>query len=113
MLVTTLSFTGLARAQQKPALDKKGLTALAEEWWKARPPSRFQDWDPKVRSDLEARARALGPIPEGALDQVVELLWASARKHTPKPDAKKGRLTLPTPTARPGATSRAGARTRR
>jgi len=90
---------GLAHAQ-KATPDRslqKGLTALAEEWWKARPPSRFSDWDPGVRAGLEARARALGPIPEGALAQFTELLWASAKKHSAKPDVKKGKLTLATP----------------
>ena len=96
-----LCFAPLAHARQKPAaLDRalqRDLATLAEEWWKARPPSRFVDWNPEVRAGLEARARALGPIPEGALGQVLELLWASARKHSAKPDAKKGKLTLATP----------------
>jgi dienelactone hydrolase len=97
-LVATLSFAGPARAQQKPAaLDKTTLAKLAEAWWKARPPSRFHDWDPEVRADLEARVRAFGAIPEGALASVVELLWVSARKHIAKPDLKKSRLTLATP----------------
>jgi pimeloyl-ACP methyl ester carboxylesterase len=96
-----LSFAVVGPAQQKPAtLDKtlqKNLTALADDWWKARPPSRFVEWDPKVRAELETRARGLGALPEGALGPVVELLWASARKNSPKPDAKKGKLTLATP----------------
>ncbi len=101
LLLATFSFAALVHGQQKPAaLDKalqKNLTALADDWWKARPPSRFFEWDPEVRAQLEARARGLGAIPEGALGQVVELLWSSARKNSPKPDSKKGKLTLSTP----------------
>lgn len=100
LVFATFALATSGHAQKGAALDKtlqKSLAALADEWWKARPSSRFAEWDPKVRAELEARARALGPIPEGALGTVVELLWASAKKNTAKPDAKKGKLTLATP----------------
>ena len=99
LLLAALAVPVRAQGRQ-PALPRtlqKELTALAEDWWKSRPPTRFVEWDPARRSDLEARARALGPIPEGTLAQVVDLLWASAKKHTPKIEPKKGKLTLATP----------------
>jgi dienelactone hydrolase len=98
-----LVLTPLASPQgsRKPApLERKlakELTALAEDWWKARPPTRFVEWDAGVRSALEARARALGAIPEGSMPQVVELLWAAAKKASPKPAIEKGKLTIDTP----------------
>jgi dienelactone hydrolase len=92
---------GVAEGQKKPpALDRKlakSATALAEDWWKARPPTRFVEWDATARAALEARARALGVIPEGTQASLVELLWGAAKKHTPKPSLEKGKLTLATP----------------
>ena len=92
---------GLASAQKKLVpLDKKlakDLAALAEDWWKARPPTRFIEWDAAARAKLVERARALGELPEGALAAVVELLWAAAKKHSPKPDVTKGKIALETP----------------
>jgi hypothetical protein len=78
------------------ALAKK-ITLLGEHWWKVRPPTRFVDWDPKARADLEAEARAIGRIPEGSLDAVVDALWTNAKKLGPKGALAKGKLTIPTP----------------
>ncbi|NOT30640.1 MAG: hypothetical protein HOP15_09365 [Planctomycetes bacterium] len=100
-LLAAVLLTGLAHAQKKPPpLDRtlvKGVTALAEDWWKARPANRFLEWDASARAKLEERARALGMLPEGAREQMVELLWAAAKKHSPKPALAKGKLTFETP----------------
>src|SRR5262245_50817750 len=92
---------GLAGAQKQPApLERalaKNLQTLADEWFKARPPTRFADWNQETRAALEKKARALGPLPEGALDTVVELLWTAAKKDAPKIEIAKGKLTLDTP----------------
>ncbi|MEQ1891691.1 MAG: alpha/beta hydrolase-fold protein [Planctomycetota bacterium] len=100
-LVCVLALAGFASAQKKPApLERKlakELGELATDWWKARPPTRFVDWDAKTRAELEARARKLGPLPEGALASAVELLWTSAKKTAPKPRLDKGKLVLDTP----------------
>lgn len=90
-----------AGAQKQAALIEKGLarkiTALAEAWWKARPPTRFVEWDAKARADLEKQARELGKIPEGSLAEVVDLLWAPSKKLGPQGDVGKGKLTIKTP----------------
>ena len=75
----------------------KDLADLAEDWFEARPPTRFQDWDAAARAGLETRARALGAIPEGSLETVVEVLWNAAKKASEKPALAKGKLTLETP----------------
>src|SRR5262245_19144601 len=75
-----------------PALDRKAIESLAAAWWKARPKTKFADWDPKVRADREARAKALGPIPEGGLEEVRDVCWRALKKDGPKGDGK-----MPTP----------------
>jgi hypothetical protein len=75
------------------AIDKKRIEDLGRRWFAARPPTRFQEWDPAKRAALLEEARALGPIPEGSLSAVRDLLWKAARREWPKP---KGR-TIVTP----------------
>jgi len=88
-------------AQKKPApLERKlakELGELAADWFHARPPTHFVEWDAKARAELEARAKKLGALPEGAEAQVVELLWAAAKKASPKPKLDKDKLVLDTP----------------
>lgn len=95
------SLVGAAGAQGKPgALERelsKRISALADAWWKARPPSRFVDWEREQRARIEAQARELGTLPEGSLDAVVGLLRANAKKLGPRAETSKGRLTLDTP----------------
>jgi len=70
------------------ALAEPSLLKRAEEfgvrWWKARPPTKFQDWDPAVRAALLREAREIGPIPEGSLVKVRNALWKSVRRYGPK-----------------------------
>ncbi len=73
-------------------LDKKAIQSLGREFFTARPSTRFQAWDAQKRRALLARAVALGPIPEGSLDDVVAMLWKSIRKQAPKP-----KEAIPTP----------------
>src|SRR5262245_66357481 len=86
---------GIAEAQRKPvALERKlvrGVTDLAQDWWKARPPTRFVEWDARVRAELEARARALGSIPDGELEPLVELLWRAAKKYGQQLEREEGK----------------------
>jgi len=100
-LVVAALVLGAVSAQKKPApLERKlvkELGELAADWFRARPPTRFVEWDGNVRAELEARARKLGALPEGAKAQVVELLWAAARKASAKPKLDKGKLVLDTP----------------
>ncbi len=87
-----------APSQQAPAwgpTQRSKLEKLAARWWKARPATYFEDWDPAVRATLEAEARALGPLPEGVREEVRDLLWESLRKQSPK--AAKGKLEIDTP----------------
>lgn len=79
-----------------PALAKK-ITTLADHWWKARPPTRFVEWDPAARAELEKEARAIGAIPEGATAAVVNLLWAPGKKAAQGVRVEKQKLVLDTP----------------
>jgi len=80
-------------------LDRKTVKALEEfgaRWWQARPKTKFEAWDPAVRRGLLAELDALGPMPEGSLERVVDALWRSVRKYGP--DGKGGgKLELETP----------------
>ena len=86
-------------AQSPPKLDlpKAKITDLATKWWKGRPPTRFQEWDPKTRAELETAARELGAIPEGSLPEIVQLLWAPGKKSQPRVAIAKGKLQIDTP----------------
>ncbi|MBI3818615.1 MAG: dienelactone hydrolase family protein [Planctomycetes bacterium] len=102
--ILMLSIVGLAGAaalaglQQNPApaakgggLDaaaKKKIETLAEDWFKARPASAFEDWDDKAREKLLERAKAI-ELPEGARKDVIQILWKAARKHGDRLDATK------------------------
>lgn len=68
--------------------DRKALEALATAFARARPKTKFAAWDPAVRADLLAKAKALGPIPEGALAEVRDVLWRAMRREAPKADGK-------------------------
>ena len=101
-LLLALGCLGPATAAQEDAAvwdrkQQKKVAALAERWWKARPPTRFDDWDAGVRAELEAEARELGGLPEGARQEAVEILWKPAAKHGPGAKAKKGSATIETP----------------
>lgn len=87
----------LAQSPPKAELPKAKITDLATKWWKSRPPTRFQEWDPKTRADLEAAARELGSIPEGSLADVVQLLWQPGKKNQPRAAIAKGKLKIETP----------------
>jgi hypothetical protein len=71
-----------------PKVDRKAIEALGTRWWKARPKTKFETWDPKAREALLAEARALGALPEGALAEVRDALWKGARKHGPAGDGE-------------------------
>ncbi|MFG0318651.1 MAG: hypothetical protein ACF8XB_15360 [Planctomycetota bacterium JB042] len=66
-----------------PKLDKRAIERFAERWFEARPPTRFADWDEARRAELLDEAAQVA-VPEGALEDVVELLWKAARKHGPR-----------------------------
>ncbi len=63
---------------------QKAATELATRWWKARPKTRFVEWDATVRAELAAEAEAFGLIPEGKLEDVVKALWKPVKKYGPK-----------------------------
>lgn len=84
-LVLALLLTPLAQAD--PALLKRA-EEFGTRWWKARPVTKFQEWDPAAREALLAEAREIGVVPEGSLEQVRDALWKSVRKHGPKGKGK-------------------------
>ncbi|HYC77394.1 MAG TPA: alpha/beta hydrolase-fold protein [Planctomycetota bacterium] len=63
---------------------KKKLADLATRFWKARPKTAFEAWDPTAREALMAEASAMGPIPEGSWRAVADLLWKPAEKLGPR-----------------------------
>ena len=68
------------RGKEKTAAD------LATRWWKARPKTKFVEWDQAARLSLQKEAEALGAIPEGKLEDVVKAIWKSAKKYGPRHD---------------------------
>lgn len=83
-----------------PDLDRKAareLGRLVEDWFDARPATRFDAWDPEARAALVERARALGPLPHVDPEHLAETLFESARDGAGKFKPKRGRLDLETP----------------
>ena len=80
-------------AGPKVKLDKKKIQDLATRWMKARPATYFETWDRQARETLLAEAKAMGEPPEGALDDIVELMWKAVKKHGPR--AKKDEFESP------------------
>ena len=78
-------------------IDKRKIQAFAKAFFAARPWTAFQAWDPGKRAALLEEAKALGPVPEGSLEEVVDLLWKAARKEAPK--LRKTEIATPYGTA--------------
>ena len=85
----------IAGAGAGPPLDKKGIETLAVAWAKARPRTRFDAWDPKVRADLLAQAKALGAIPEGTMEEVRDVFWKALRAVRKKDPVLTGKMATP------------------
>jgi hypothetical protein len=66
------------------APDLKKVEEFGARWWKARPPTKFHEWDPAARAALLEEARGFGPIPESSFEHVRDALWKPVRKHGPK-----------------------------
>ena len=75
--------------------DPKALEALASAWAKSRPKTKFDAWDPKVYRELTDRAKALGSIPEGALDATRDVFWRALRKEWKNFPKVEGKITTP------------------
>jgi len=71
------------------AARKKAIEALANDWFKARPETWFEEWDAKQRTALLERAKALDALPDTAVAEVRAMLWKAARSHGPKLDPAK------------------------
>ncbi len=69
---------------------------IAQAFWKARPKTAFEEWPAAERAQLMAKCKEFGPLPEGSLGDVVQILWSQAARLGPKFDgtAKK---TITTP----------------
>jgi len=82
-----------------PGLDRntqKRIEAFGVKWWKARPATKFEEWDEQTRAALLREAADFGPIGEGDWLAVRDALWKSVKKYGPKgkPGAK---LTIESP----------------
>jgi len=75
--------------------DAKALEALATEWAKARPKTKFEAWNPTTRAALLERAKGLGPLPEGSLDAVRDVFWKALRKEWKDFPKVAGRIATP------------------
>jgi dienelactone hydrolase len=87
LLVVAVAFAGVDKATLKK------MEAFGTKWWKARPKSKFHEWNAQERRALLEEARAFGKIPEGSLEQVRGALWKNLRKHGPKGKGK-GKLEI-------------------
>jgi Dienelactone hydrolase family len=86
ILLVTLSSLALAQ-DDAPTWDRaraKKAEELATRWWRARPVTKFTEWDAKVRAALRDEAKAFGAIPEGKRKEIVEALWKPVKKHGPR-----------------------------
>lgn len=90
-----LALASLAPAA--PTLDAKKIESFGMEWFKARPKTLFDRWDPAARADLLREAATFGALPEGSLGTVRDLLWKAVRKHGPKGRNASGKNTIETP----------------
>lgn len=79
-----VSLALLASSLHAGTLDRRAIERLAKDWFSARPPTRFANWDESRRAELLAAAGQI-TIPEGTLEDVVELLWKAARREVPRP----------------------------
>lgn len=72
---------------QQPGLTTAQRTQLADfavRFWKARPKTAFDAWDPAARQALLAEAENFGPVPDGALDETTAILFKPAAKFGPR-----------------------------
>jgi len=74
----------------------KEIETFAVKWWKARPKTKFEKWDPARRRELLAEARRFGAIPEGSLPQVFAALRKRLKKYGPRAKGG-GKATIQTP----------------
>ena len=93
LLLAWMPSGGPVRAEPKIKLDRKTLQALGARWMQARPKTYFASWDPAVRAQLLEEARALGEPPEGALDEIVAVLWKAVKRDGPQ--ARKDEIPTP------------------
>ncbi|MGE3174963.1 MAG: alpha/beta hydrolase-fold protein [Planctomycetota bacterium] len=96
-LVAAIAAGGAAAQSRSASLDsatKKKVTALTKRFWEARPRSHFVEWDPQVRAAILAEAAAVA-LPDGALAQVMDILWKPARKEGPRFDSTKPHIDTP------------------
>jgi predicted esterase len=75
-----------SKAAPLDAARRKAIETLADDWFKARPTTAFDDFEPAKLQKLIERARALDPIPAPSEKEIRAMLWKAARKHGPKLD---------------------------
>lgn len=76
---------------------ERALEQLAEDWFEARPVSRFEAWDPEARAALMERVRSFDALPTGALDATVAVLLEAAQDAWDAPPVRRGKVTFETP----------------
>ena len=69
--------------QAADKLDVKRIEDLAKRWFQARPKTKFVAWDDAARAALVKEAEAFGPLPEGSLAAVRDVVWKAVRKYGP------------------------------
>ncbi len=80
------------RTEPRP-LDRKGLKelgTLAKDFWRLRAPNHFSSRNDADWSAFMAEVDEWGELPEGALDEVLEVFWKPAARNGAKLDKKTG-----------------------
>jgi len=87
VLLLLLAATAAAKGLDSSTLKK--MEEFGAKWWKARPKTKFQDWDPTVRAALLEEARAFGPLPEDSLAEARDAFRKTLKKYGPKGKGKQ------------------------
>ncbi len=98
-LLCCLTLAAPGAAQRKPYLDastRRAVTKVAEQWWQARPATRFDEWDRAELQTILTAARAV-QLESGKLEPTIEAIWKAAKKNAPRHGGKKGKATIETP----------------
>jgi hypothetical protein len=75
---------------------KKAANEFATKFWRSRPKTAFEAWDPATRAQLLTEADAFGPVPEGAYAELAAILWKPASRFGPR-FSESGGSKLETP----------------
>src|SRR5262249_5714818 len=85
-----------AAARPLDSAVREKLAALAQQFWKGRPKTAFEEWDQNERAALKAAAGKIA-IGEGQLADAGSVLWKPSLKLGPRPASTTNKRTIATP----------------